>query len=282
MNDSRIAETRYTLNIDNWPRMRIALVSDLHDRSGEQALEMLWREKPELIAAVGDMLEARKPEDLPGDEREIYELLDMAEGPGEKSSPSGLRFKRAVNRLFAAVLSSYEGDCGSNSNAISFLKEAAKIAPLCFSPGNHERYISAQQVSALKDGGLVYLDNSDAVIAGLVVGGLSSRPDLKWLEAFGKKRGSKLLLCHHPEYWRRYVSDKSIDLTLSGHAHGGQWRVGGRGLFAPGQGLLPRYTRGVFFGGRLVVGAGLSNPSRVPRINNSPELVFLNINPGKR
>ena len=279
---NKLVCTQYRLSIRSWPKMRIALVSDLHDRNGERALELLREEKPDLIAAVGDMLEARKPEKLPESEREIYALLDECGGDTGRGSRAEQSLKRGLNRFFARALGSFEGESGTNSNALDFLREAASIAPLCYSTGNHERYISAEETAAIKAAGAVYLDNSHAELCGLLVGGLTSRPDIKWLEAFGGLRGNKLLLCHHPEHWVRYAADKDIQLSLSGHAHGGQWRVGGRGLFAPGQGLLPRYTRGLYFGCRLVVGAGLSNPSRVPRINNPTELVIVNVNAEKR
>ncbi|MBQ3816071.1 MAG: metallophosphoesterase, partial [Clostridia bacterium] len=58
--------------------------------------------------------------------------------------------------------------------------------------------------------------------------------------------GFHILLCHHPEYWEPLVHGRRIELTVSGHAHGGQWRIFGRGVYAPGQGLFPRYTSGLY------------------------------------
>ena len=68
-----------------------------------------------------------------------------------------------------------------------------------------------------------------------------------------------------------------IDLTLSGHAHGGQWRFFGRGVFSPGQGLFPKYTSGMYDGGRFIVGRGLGNPIIIPRIFNSPEVLVIRL-----
>ena len=105
--------------------------------------------------------------------------------------------------------------------------------------------------------------------------------DREWLEDFARQEGYKILLCHHPEYWalrEPMIRDKTIDLVLSGHAHGGQWQILGHGIFAPGQGLLPKYTHGVHYGpyGRLIISRGLSNPySFAPRWGNPPEIVFL-------
>ena len=72
------------------------------------------------------------------------------------------------------------------------------------------------------------------------------------------------------------LRDRNIDLVLSGHAHGGQIRLLGRGLYAPGQGILPAYTGGLHSGphGKLLISRGLSNTALpVPRLFNPPEIV---------
>lgn len=105
--------------------------------------------------------------------------------------------------------------------------------------------------------------------------------DSAWLDSFEQAEGYKILLCHHPEYWslrEPMLKNRKIDLVLSGHAHGGQWRLLGRGIFAPGQGLLPKYTGGVHKGphGSLVISRGLSNPYKmVPRLGNPCEVVYV-------
>ena len=100
-------------------------------------------------------------------------------------------------------------------------------------------------------------------------------PDTSWLDDFCSVDAPKVLLCHHPEYYERYLKDRAIDLTVSGHAHGGQWRFFGRGVFAPGQGLFPKYTYGVH-DGRFVISTGLK-VSSIPRFFNPPEVVLLYI-----
>ena len=69
-------------------------------------------------------------------------------------------------------------------------------------------------------------------------------------------------------------SFRDFDLILSGHAHGGQWRIGRQGIFAPSQGLFPRLTEGVH-DGRLLISRGLANRTPVPRLNNPPETVYI-------
>ena len=100
-------------------------------------------------------------------------------------------------------------------------------------------------------------------------------PDTAWLQSFAADSPDAfhVLLSHHPEYFPLVPS--SVDLVLSGHAHGGQWRVFNHGVFAPGQGFWPRYTKGVYERNRLVVSAGLSNTASIPRFFNPTEIVFI-------
>ena len=94
---------------------------------------------------------------------------------------------------------------------------------------------------------------------------------------FAAQEGFRLLMCHHPEYYARYVKPYDIDLTLAGHAHGGQVQLFGQGLYSPGQGILPRLTHGFYEQGKLLVSRGMTNSARAPRINNPCELILLHL-----
>ena len=94
------------------------------------------------------------------------------------------------------------------------------------------------------------------------------------LDAFCAAPGYRILLCHHPEYYSKYLRDLDIPLILSGHAHGGQVRIFGHGLYSPGQGVLPKLTSGVK-DGRLVISRGLANRQKIPRLFNPPEIVYV-------
>lgn len=90
-----------------------------------------------------------------------------------------------------------------------------------------------------------------------------------------------VLLSHRPELFETY-QNYEFDLVLSGHAHGGQWRIPGvlNGLLAPNQGLFPKYAGGRydFAGGTMIVSRGLARESTpVPRIFNRPELVIVDV-----
>lgn len=87
--------------------------------------------------------------------------------------------------------------------------------------------------------------------------------------------GFKILLSHRPELLDMYAA-LGIDVVFSGHAHGGQFRVPIiKGLYAPHQGVFPKYTEGVYEKGKtkLHVSRGLGN-SRFPfRLFNQPEII---------
>jgi predicted MPP superfamily phosphohydrolase len=91
----------------------------------------------------------------------------------------------------------------------------------------------------------------------------------------------KILIAHRPERIKRYKA-YAFDLIVSGHAHGGQWRIARiaeNGLYAPDQGFFPKYAGGLYEYGAMthIVSRGLSltHPKRVPRIHNPPELVVI-------
>lgn len=106
-------------------------------------------------------------------------------------------------------------------------------------------------------------------------------PDTAWMQEFcdTEPDAYHLLLSHHPIYHNR-IPD-SVDLILSGHLHGSQWRYYSvihhewRGVFNPDEGWFPKYSKGIYENGRLVISAGLSNTSWVPRLFNPTEIVYL-------
>ena len=177
------------------------------------------------------------------------------------------------------------------ARGFEFLSECGRRMPTFLAVGNHERQYGGGLAPVCERAGATFLDNDCAAFRGVLIGGLSSGfpehygaygfpstpvPDLGFLSRFAGREGYKILLSHHPEYYPKYIAALDVDLTLSGHAHGGQWRAFGRGVFAPGQGLFPKYTSGVH-DGRLIVGRGLGNPHPVPRIFNRPELIVLRL-----
>ncbi len=182
-------------------------------------------------------------------------------------------------------------DSNNYKRGLDFLENTAKQFPVFCSLGNHEFRFDKDMRPIIEKTGVTLLDNSSVMFEEVCIGGLTSPvkrgakrdkdaskrvPDINWLSRFDGIDGYKLLLCHHPEYFVKFIEKTSINLTLSGHAHGGQWRFFGRGVYAPGQGIFPKYTGGIHRE-RLIVSRGLGNPHLVPRINNKPEILVINI-----
>ncbi len=88
-----------------------------------------------------------------------------------------------------------------------------------------------------------------------------------------------VVLAHEPQYLSRYAST-GVDLVLSGHAHGGQFRlpfVGG--IVAPDQGFFPEYTAGEYYmdSTEMIVSRGLGNSVIPVRLFNYPEIVCVEL-----
>ena len=175
----------------------------------------------------------------------------------------------------------------NNTNALRFLDVAPDYAPVFLSIGNHERKYRHREafLQQVRESRVTLLDNESTEFHGIRLGGLSSVrggvPDKAFLDRFEKEEGYRLLMCHHPEMYRDYVSGRDIDLTLCGHAHGGQIQIAGHGLYAPGQGLFPKLTHGLYDNGKMLLSRGMTNGAkpRIPRIGNPCELIILNITP---
>lgn len=237
--------------------LRAAVVADLHDRSYQKLLSLLQNLQPDCIFIPGDLTESLE---------DAYDEKMLRQG-------------------------------------IVFLEKILNIAPVFYAFGNHEsgachrNLRHARTLDREKRGrvhpswkkfiqnmGVTLLDENFVEWRGLKIGGMGSGllnpgrvPDYDWVRQFAEEDGYKILLCHHPEYFDRYLRDLAIDLFVSGHAHGGQWRMFGRGVYAPDQPLFPPYTSGMHEG-RLVISRGVTNTvAPIPRLFNPCELVMLEL-----
>ncbi len=174
----------------------------------------------------------------------------------------------------------------SDSNGLAFLRESAKRLPTFFSFGNHEYRLDtfAEFLREAEATGATILHNRYVRFGELAIGGwyrpigsaAEQKPDfLPELEA---DPGCRILMCHKPEDYIRRLSHAKVELVVGGHAHGGQIRIFGRGLYAPGQGIFPRYTRGPV-GERMLVSTGASNVVPVPRLGNPCEAMLVHLIP---
>ena len=88
-----------------------------------------------------------------------------------------------------------------------------------------------------------------------------------------------VLLAHRPEFFEEYAM-AGYSLVLSGHAHGGQWRIFRRkGWMAPDQGWMPEYTYGTYekVDTVMVVSRGLGNSNFPLRLLNRPEVIVIEL-----
>ena len=183
--------------------------------------------------------------------------------------------------------------------ALDFVTRISTVSPVYFVTGNHEGRINDYQrlKNGLENLGVKVLENECEVLekdggkinlVGLEDPAFNEVRDIGgkrllsgWIKEIGfDKENYTVLLGHHPEYPLAY-SDCEIDLALTGHAHGGQIRlplIGG--LYAPGQGLFPKYDGGLYelsSVSTMIVSRGIGNSIYPVRLNNPPELVVITL-----
>ncbi len=163
----------------------------------------------------------------------------------------------------------------------AFLTEVVKRLPTYVSMGNHEikqdDYMAV--VRDIEDTGAEMLINRYVKAGEIWLGGWYNPEAVlvdDMLDEFDALKGCKVLMAHKPDYYEKFIAGHDIDLIIAGHAHGGQVRYFGRGIYSPGQGLLPRYTRGIERA-NMIVSAGAGNPNHLPRFNNPNEVLMITI-----
>ena len=184
--------------------------------------------------------------------------------------------------------------------AIEFAEKAVQIAPCYYVAGNHEQRVPdayEKLIDAFEEIGIVVLDNKAVTVerAGQSINVLGvSDPGFETDYLFGDTEGVlnhylselmtdkesfNLLLSHRPELFELYERH-DVDLVLTGHAHGGQFRlpfVGG--LYAPNQWLFPEYDAGLYTedNTNMIVSRGIGNSLFPFRFNNRPEVVLVTL-----
>lgn len=236
---------------DAFDGYRIAQVSDLHNAEfgdgNQRLLDMLREAEPDMIAITGDLIDSRKTN--------------------------------------IAV-------------ALAFAEEAVRIAPCYYVSGNHEARVPEYRElkAGLEAAGVTVLDDArvEIEISGksITIIGVNDPSfladyltsdaavmDRKLSELSSEDASFTILLSHRPELFDTYAAHE-MDLVLTGHAHGGQFRlplIGG--LIAPNQGLFPKYDDGLYSEGNtnMIVSRGLGNSIIPFRFNNRPEVVLIEL-----
>lgn len=250
--NASVGVTHYTVSDNKLPtafnHYKIAVVSDLHNaefgKENRTIVNKIRKEQPDMIAITGDLVDS--------------------------------------SRTDAAV-------------AVSLAEELVQIAPCYYVTGNHEAWIGAKYAELeekLTAAGVNILHDAAAEISKdgetIRIVGVDD-PDFTGeiqKEKFGEKLqqlmvadGCCLLLSHRPELFETYVSEH-VNLVLSGHAHGGQFRIPfAGGLVAPNQGFFPKYDGGRYIENSttMIVSRGIGNSIIPVRFNNRPEIVMVEL-----
>ncbi|GAF23755.1 metallophosphoesterase [Shouchella hunanensis] len=188
----------------------------------------------------------------------------------------------------------------NNGEGVDLMKELVSIAPTYYVTGNHEWRLGIVEglEETLDEIGVTVLRNESLTIEhegfSFQLVGIDD-PDSRGTaspeeivrdlldEAIPATAADSytILLSHRPEVFSIY-QDSSADLVFSGHAHGGQVRlpfIGG--LLAPGQGLFPDYSEGLYEeeDTKMIVSRGLGNSLFPLRLFNRPEVIRIDLQP---
>lgn len=173
--------------------------------------------------------------------------------------------------------------------SLELVRQIVDLAPIYYVTGNHE--IATNDIENIKNSltelGVNVLSNEEQIIEhkGEDIRIIGIEDPLNGilvneaLSQFEENDLFTLVLSHRPETFQDYV-DYKMDVVFSGHAHGGQFRLPGLGgLVAPGQGLFPSYTAGMYSENttHMIVSRGLGNSAIPVRIFNSPEIVVVTL-----
>lgn len=243
--------------------LRIVVIADLHNQvygaENTELLAFIRQAAPDLILLPGDMVVCRKKE------------------------------------------------CANNMKTAETVCRLTETAPVYYEYGNHERGLLeeiretegcfAQYEARLKDcPNLHFLVNTHAYLPEFNIDlyGLDlSRDYYKRLfkkplnpDTLVQMLGTpdtercNILLAHNPDYFRAYVG-YGADLVLSGHNHGGMIRLPGLGgVISPRLHPFPKYDYGRYSRQEttMFVTSGCGMHSIHVRINNQPEIVWIDVN----
>lgn len=227
--------------------VKLIQISDFHCGKSDPIIDWIDEEKPDLIVITGDLFDRHSKPD------KAFELI------------------RRLN----------------------------KNVPIYFISGNHEyrcQYLSHEALLAhLKEDGIRIIDDQIEILdCGICLIGIADCLQFETGSEMDQEKAKierllnqhperkdffQLVLLHRPDHYTQF--DEPIDLMLSGHAHGGQWRIPPwiNGLYAPQQGIFPKRAGGVYpiQGGVQLVSRGLARCWWLPRFFNRPELNIIEI-----
>ena len=229
--------------------LRIAVISDLHGalygKGQSRIISALHEAAPDAVILLGDIFDEH------GHNEQSYVLLD------------------ALASQFDCYF--IYGNHEYKSGEITKIRAALKA--------DNIPVLSGDSAIVEANGAKVQIFGIDDILGGKV------KQEKQLLHAAAERSDDiySILAIHAPNGVESYLP-YGFDLMLSGHTHGGQIILPGimNGLYAPGQGMLPKYGGGRydFDDQALIISRGLARkPFWLPRVFNPPELVLVDLKP---
>ena len=261
--------SQYALEVTNYvlfsPKLtvpiRVVQLTDLHNsefgENNERLVRMVGKQNPDLILLTGDMLNGDEPrtEVVTGLIEQLAEIAPVYASFGNHEKANENVYGTDVGALFSQA----------GAHVLERTYEDVEIGGQTVRIGGIYGYCLPEK----------YLRTREA-----------RDKEVEYLHDFQETDLLTLLLCHVPTSWivNDNLEEWDVDVIFSGHVHGGQIRlplIGG--LYAPDQGYFPGRECGLYYSADharvMVLSRGLGSGVGVPRFNNVPEIVVVDILP---
>lgn len=255
----KLTTSNYKVEADISSEIRIVQLTDLHNtkfgKDNTKLIKLIKEQQPDIIVITGDMI--NKDEEDIGIICSLIEELsliaDVYYGYGNHETAwitaYGDNLRKNLENAGAVVLDTEYID-------VEIKDESVRIA-------GYMGYYGAAHLTAHTEEEKIAQND--------------------FMKSFENTDRFKILLNHIPTAWVDwgYIDKYSVDIVLSGHYHGGLVRFFNRGLYAPYVGLFPEHTKGIYRGetATCILSAGLGSEYMIPRLNNSPEIVIVDLVP---
>lgn len=254
-----ITKFKISANVNN--KIRIVHLSDLHSKEfgkdNKRLKNIILKQKPNIVVTTGDMIDSnlRKMDEIINFLAELNKEVYVVYIPGNNE----MRTEK-INEILYKI----------NLNEVIVLDNKIKEINI----NNNKIFILGLVENRIDEGESFYEKANSRYFY--------NKSNLLFNE-LESKNGIKIILSHYPENFEAIgegsYNKYNFNIMFSGHAHGGQFIlpfIGG--LFAPGQGILPKYYRGIHGEkNKLIISRGLGNSGFPLRLFNRPEVIVVDI-----
>ena len=254
-----ITKFKISANVNN--KIRIVHLSDLHSKEfgkdNKRLKNIILKQKPNIVVTTGDMIDSnlRKMDEIINFLAELNKEVYVVYIPGNNE----MRTEK-INEILYKI----------NLNEVIVLDNKIKEINI----NNNKIFILGLVENRIDEGESFYEKANSRYFY--------NKSNLLFNE-LESKNGIKIVLSHYPEnsaaIGEESYNKYNFNIMFSGHAHGGQFIlpfIGG--LFAPGQGILPKYYRGIHGEkNKLIISRGLGNSGFPLRLFNRPEVIVVDI-----